>query len=442
MPAPTPQFIPQAFANNADPSFRNIVPNTTVTPGVASFNLGFPPLTMQPVVSGGKPPLGQDVNGVLYMLSTHTVYQQTGQPYRFNAQVAAAVGGYAVGTLLGSTDGVTLWFNILADNTSDPDAGGAGWTALYSYGISTIGGLTGGVRTLTQSESARGVIVLSGALVANLQVVLPAQIRRWLIVNTTTGAFSVTARTPTQVGGVAIPQGGFNAPVEVWCDSNNIYNAVAPVNLPIDQDPTPLTIAQRTNNGYLYATYFNQNSPLENPVLSAVFADNGDGFHRRVSLANFQAQLPISNFTGQVTNAQVPVGAVNQYRGTILNDSALTGTATAPTPAVGTNNAQVATTAFVAATAIGVAQNWASPGRAFNTTYTNGSGRPIQISISADVNPGSTISLIVGGVTIATNPNGGSATEDFTAFAIIPPGATYRLNLTAGGALRTWAELS
>ena len=81
MPAPTPPVIPQAFANNAAPGFRNTIPNTTLRTQLASFNLCFPPLTMQPVISGGKPPLGQVVNGILYMVSSHKVYQQSGEPY-------------------------------------------------------------------------------------------------------------------------------------------------------------------------------------------------------------------------------------------------------------------------------------------------------------------------------------------------------------------------
>lgn len=366
MPAPAPQFIPQAFAANAAAPYRNTIPQTTVTPGRASFDLGFPPLTMTPVIAGGKPPLGQDVNGILYMVSSHTVYQQSGQPYRWSADVAAAIAGYAAGTILGSTDGVTLWFNIVPGNTTDPDGvGAAGWVAMYSYGITTVPGLTGGVRTLSAAEAARNVIVLNGALVANTQVVLPAQYRRWLIVNATSGAFAITVRTPGG-SGVTIPQAGFNGPVEVWSDGISIYNVVAPVNLPIDQAATGLTIAQRTNAGYLFATYFNQSSPVESVALAAIYGDMGDGYHRKVSLASVQAQLPVSNFAGQVSNAQVPVGAVNQWRGTILNNSTLTGVPTAPTPTPGDNSARIATTAFAnPAATLGAngAQPWPSGAR-------------------------------------------------------------------------------
>lgn len=347
MAAPYPQFLPQAFATGAAGPDRNTIPDAPVTAQRASWQLGFPPQTMTPVVAGGKPMLGPDMNGALYMMSTHAVYAQTGQPYRYSADVVASLGGYAVGTLLGSADGSTLWYNSVALNTTDPDAGGAGWVGILSYGVTTIPGLTAGVRALTAAEAAKNILVLSGALVGNVQIVVPNQVKRWLVVNSTTGAFATTVKTAAG-SGVAIPQGGFNAPVEVWSDSINVYNAVAPVNLPIDQNPTGLTIAQRTNAGYLYATYFNQNSPLENFAISALFAEvGGDGFHRKISLTNFQPQVNVGALGGTVTNAQVPQAAVTQHSAAVLANAALTGVPTAPTAAAGTATMQVASTAFV-----------------------------------------------------------------------------------------------
>lgn len=349
MPAPYPAAIPEAFANDAAPANRNTIPPTIANPQRASFSLGFPPQTMTPVIAGGKPMLGPDMNGILYALSSHNYYQQTGQPYRWNADVVAAIAGYAPGTMLGSTDGTTLWFNLVAANASDPDAGGAGWVPMFSYGVTLLPPTTGGVLNLTTEQAKRSVIVISGALVANLQVNLPTSLRRWLIVNNTSGGFSTTVKTAGGIG-VVVPQGGFPAPTEVYGDGVNIYNVVAPVNLPIDVAPTPNTIVLRNNVGYIFATYLNQNSPLENFSINEIFAGVGDGYLRKINRTNFAANFLLSWFAGQVADAQVPVSAVNQYRTTILNDSALTGTPTGPTPPVGDNSARLATTAFVQGT--------------------------------------------------------------------------------------------
>lgn len=348
--APYPVTLPQAFATDADPSRRNVIPDTTSNIQRASWSLGFPPQTMQPVVAGGKPMLGPDMNGSLYAISSHTYYVQTGQPYRYNADVVVALGsGYAVGTLLGSTDGLTLWYNIVDGNINDPDTSGtnSGWIPMFSYGITNLPPTNGGVVTLTQAQAKRSVIVVSGVLAGNLQLVLPNGVRRWLIVNTTSGAFSTTAKTAGG-SGVNIPQGGFGAPVEVWGDGVNLYPVVAPVNLPIDVAATPNTIVQRSNVGYIFGVYLNQSSGLESFSINEVYAGIGDGYLRKINRTNFAANFLLSWFAGQVSDAQVPVTAVNQYRATILNDSALTGTPTAPTPAVGDNSTKVATTAFVA----------------------------------------------------------------------------------------------
>lgn len=350
MPAPTqPDLLPQPFANNATAGFKNTIPDTTLTPGRASFDLGFPPITMQDTIAGGIPPLGQDVNGVLYAVSSHTYFQQTGKPYVFNSTLSTAMGGYAVGTLLGMSDGTGVWLNTVANNTTNPDGGSAaGWVPAFSYGSTTVA-VTGGSLTLTAAQARRNLLIVTGVLTSNQTINVPTRVDgRWLVANSTSGAFSLTVKTPAGTG-VTIPQGGLAAPTEVYGDGINIYNAVAPVNLPIDQAATPLTIAQRTNAGHLLATYFNQSSGIESFTANAVLAQNNssDGFLRKISLANLAAQISLSQFAGQVTAGQVPAGAVTQYAPNILANAALTGTPTAPTPSPGDSSAAVATTAFV-----------------------------------------------------------------------------------------------
>jgi hypothetical protein len=346
MGAPYPQILPEAFAMAAPGGRRNVIPDTTGDPQRASWNQGFPAQTMTPVSAGGKPMLGPDMNGILYMMSTHAVYAQTGQPYRWNADVVVAVAGYAAGTLLGSTDGQTLWFNTVDGNSTDPDSGGSdGWVALYSYGITTLPPSVGGILTLSIAQAKKSLIVVNGTLTSNLQVVLPTDLRRWLIVNNTTGGFSVTVRTAAGTG-VVIPQAGFGGPTEVYGNGTNIYNVVLPITLPTDVAPTPNTIPLRSNAGYLYATYFNQNSGIENFTINEVYAGAGDNFMRKINRANFAANFLLSQFAGQVVNAQVPVSAIMQYIATIMTSPVMTGTPTAPTPPAGDNSTRLATTAF------------------------------------------------------------------------------------------------
>lgn len=102
-----------------------------VVVGAASFEDGFPPATMSdPETEGGVPPFGQDMNGILYMISVYCALMQAGQIVPFNADVATAITGYAVGAKVASlTVPGRVWTNILGGNANDPDVTPTGWAA-------------------------------------------------------------------------------------------------------------------------------------------------------------------------------------------------------------------------------------------------------------------------------------------------------------------------
>jgi len=352
MGAPTPQLLLNAVGSDA--AGGNItVPMPQGQPAQAngaSIDLGFPPITMQNELAGGEPPNGQDMNGLLFLITSHTLWVESGQAYQFNAELATAIGGYAQGSILGMADGSGLWLCTTANNSADPDTGGAGWVPLYSYGHTTVSGLTGGVVTLNSAQTEKAVIVLSGALVSNLTIILPQTEQQWLIINRTTGNFTTTVQTAAGGSqGVTVSQGGFSAPVGVYSVADgNIYPTVAPLSVPIDQNATPLTLAERTSAGYILATYFNQSSSIENPPIGAVFVQNAsaDGYLRKASLVYFENSLLLQNIGGTLQPSQIAQAAVTQFASVILSNAALTGTPTAPTAASGTSSGQVATTAF------------------------------------------------------------------------------------------------
>jgi hypothetical protein len=354
--APSPPILLKAIAalaasgglpgNKTDP-----MPETSTGSNAASVEGGFPAVTMQNELAGGKPPLGQDMNGLFFLVSSHTLYVECGQTYKYNSTLATSIGGYLSGTILGMTDETGLWLCTTDGTISDPDAGGAGWVPIAAYGKTTVNSLTGGTVTLTPAQSKYGVIVLNGVLTGNLNVNLPQTLQQWLIINNTSGAFSTTVKTAAGGSvGVVVPQGGFVAPMGVYSvGDGNIYPTVAPVNLPIDQNPNPLTIVQRTNAGYVLSTYFNGNSGLENPTVGAVIVQNAaaDGFFRKIGLTNFEAQVLLQGLAGQLVNAQVPFSVISQWASALFASPALTGVPTVPTAGAGTNTTQAASTAFV-----------------------------------------------------------------------------------------------
>jgi len=182
-----------------------------------------------------------------------------------------------------------------------------------------------------------------------------------------------------------------------------------------------------------------------------------------------------------------------------ISSPAFTGSPTAPTATAGTNNQQLATTAFVtsavssydaaltvstaqieddAVTAatygsaseipvvtvnaqgqvtsatttaitisdpIGVNQTWQNmtSSRALSTDYTNSTGRPIQVSVGVYYTyDGTPISIVVDGVSffsLRTYGGGGvAATIDYPLSFIVPAGSTYKVT---GGSIRGWFEL-
>lgn len=320
-----PAFFKEPFANAAGGSYiTNPIPDTTGTAGAASLNQGFPPSTMTPESSSGLPPNGQDFNGILYMISSHQVYAQSGAPYLYKAAVSTALSGYAVGTILGMVDGSGLWMNLTAGNTTDPDGGSsAGWVPVFNYGYAAVT-LAGSDVTLTPAQARRPVIVLTGTLTANRNLILPTTLQSWLIVNGCTGAFTVTAKTSAGTG-VVIPAGGYAAPVGVYGNGTNIYPTVSPLSYPIDTAATPTTLALRDSSGQINATKYNQSSALENPTVGAVFVQNtgADGYLRKISIANLMAQMLLQSIGGTLTTGQISQAAVGQYFTQTLNANPL-----------------------------------------------------------------------------------------------------------------------
>jgi hypothetical protein len=309
MPITEPTKIVDAFGHDADPTTINPIPETTVTPGAASFDKGFPLLTMTAPAAGGIPPFGQDMNGILFQATSILNFLNAGQTFVYDSGFATAIGGYAQGSILARADHTGFWLCISNGNTTDPDAGGAGWAAINNYGYAALSASIGS-QTISALNAARPVVVVSGTLTGNATIVFPTTLQSWLIVNNTTGAFNLTCKTLAGTG-VIIPPGGFNSPTGIYGDGTNIYNSFSPLTVPIDQAATPLTLAERTNLGYLLATYFNQSSALENPSIGAVFVENvgHDGFLRKISLANFIAQLPADGLISVTT-----VGTETTYR--------------------------------------------------------------------------------------------------------------------------------
>lgn len=117
-----PDLILTPFADDAAPGYVDSIPETLppgADPQYASWSQGFPPVTMTPLAAGGIPPRGQSFNGVLKAISEHTVFLGGGGQYRWDSGYVAANGGYAIGDVIQSNDGLNSYVSLVNSNTDD-----------------------------------------------------------------------------------------------------------------------------------------------------------------------------------------------------------------------------------------------------------------------------------------------------------------------------------
>ncbi len=249
----------------ANPTYINLpipVPDQTgTTVNAASFTTGFPPSTMTPEVSGGLPFFGQDMNGILWMISAYCANFAAGALSKYSATLSTAISGYPLGAVLVNTTGNGIWISQVDGNVTNPDAGGAGWLpAALVGGVSLT--VTGSSNvTLTALQAARPYISFGGALTGNINIIFPTnEGQSWILTNITTGAFTITAKTASGTG-VVVSQTGFVTPTSIFCDGTNIQNTgvntsgLAPIASPhLTGTPTAPTASPATTNTTQIAT--------------------------------------------------------------------------------------------------------------------------------------------------------------------------------------------
>ncbi|WP_191938659.1 hypothetical protein IFU37_008775 [Pantoea agglomerans] len=202
-----PKLISVPFSDSGS---KQDIPNASqigINAGRASYADGFPPLTRTPLAAGGVPPFGTDFNGIFNDITSAVRWSQSGAGYPYNASFSTSISGYPKGARIPNSTYDGFWLNTTEGNSSSPESSDAsltGWVPAENYGITIVSGLSGSSLTLSSLQAAKERLVLSGALTANINLIVPAWRKTWTIINNCTGNFSVTIKTQSG-SGVSIP---------------------------------------------------------------------------------------------------------------------------------------------------------------------------------------------------------------------------------------------
>ena len=232
--------------------------------------------------------------------------------------------------------------------------------ATTAFVQSAVGGylsktVTGGTVTLTELESSNPVIALTGTLISNLTVILPTTVKRlWAVYNATAGAFTVTMKLVTGTG-VAVAQGKRNL---VYTDGVNVYDGFNDFeSVALTGTPTTPTATEDTATTQIANTAF---------VLGQI-ATTAPAMDGTVAVG-VSKKFARADHVHPTDASRAPTVS-----------PIFTGTPTAPTAAVATNNNQIASTAFVqsAVSSVLLGQQ--------NTTFTTTGTAPTFVGVMTPV---------------------------------------------------------
>lgn len=467
----TPTRIPVPFAISG---LKATIPaSSNNTTGRAGYDLGFPSINMTPKTAGGIPPFGQDFNGIFYDVTTVLQYMQAGSGFVYNSAFSTAIGGYKIGATIPRTDGAGFWLATVDATTTDPEVAGAdaaGWRPVATTGITAIA-MTNANVTLTPLQWGKGVISITGALVGNLNLILPTMPGQWLIVNGTTGAFTITAKTAAGTG-VLVTQG---AATPVYGDGTNIgsaagagstataYRQVQPIPTPtlsanaltipsaayamdfrkatltaggsdaITGSPAALIVPAGATLGTVSAVassvvvvLLNNASTLEYAVINLM---NGVDLSETgvISTTAITAGSTAANvFYSNTARTGVPYRVIARFDSTQTTAGQW---ATAPSLVIGAGG-----NALAAMSSIGYGQTWQTVTRNNGTTYYNTTGKPIMLIFGQSSGSPGQFTIIVNGVTLPTVFGWASAGALQGGSVIIPAGASYSISAAVGTA--------
>jgi hypothetical protein len=211
-----PTLVPLPFAASGS---KHAIPTASqigITAGAASLTDGFPPLTFTPIASGGVPPDGNDMNGILNLISANTNWANAGGTYPYNSAFSTYIGGYPKGAVLIMAAGTGFWLSTIDNNTTNPESGpSANWIAFGPF------------QTQSGANNYASDTGLANAYVVTLSPVpvalIPGLMVRFIVGHTNTGASTLNVNG---TGALTITIDGTNLPYAGQISAGALVNVV------------------------------------------------------------------------------------------------------------------------------------------------------------------------------------------------------------------------
>lgn len=116
-----------------------------------------------------------------------------------------------------------LWRSTSASNSGEPGVANT-WTP-DSPGATSVA-MTNANVTLTVQQAARSIIIITGTLTADVQLIFPAYAKRWTVINSATGNFAVICKTASGFSYASLP----GTVSEISGDGSGILSGFASLN--------------------------------------------------------------------------------------------------------------------------------------------------------------------------------------------------------------------
>ena len=329
-----------------------------------------------------------------------------------------------------------------------------------NYTLTNFNGVT--------NEARNAVLVVTGTNNAIRDLIPPVVEKLYTIVNNTAGGYAIRVIGGSGTG-VSVPNG---ATCLVYCDGTNFVNglsgaagnfsvagalsvtstanlsgaltgttatfsgAISSVSPSFTGTPTATTAAPGTNTTQIATT---------------AFVNAATGTLGTMAIQNANAVAITGGTITGITDLTVADGGTGSS--SLAANNVLLGNGTSALQVVApgtannvlTSNGTTWTSAAVPG-GLGVGQTWTLVSRAFGTSYTNSTGKPIVVAIVASLTGGSYLGATVDGVGPIPMGSGYTAGGVYTVSGtvVIPVGATYSVTpqITAGATtLSAWYEL-